>query len=134
MNYVQKILARQGLGVETGQFVRIRPRHILTHDNSSAVMAKWASISPNPVIADRSQPVLAIDHDIQNPAQTDKYSKISEFARKYSLDYYPPHSGIGHQIIVEQGYAFPNEIVVASDSHSNMYGGVGCLGKHSLSC
>ncbi|MBU0520280.1 homoaconitase, partial [bacterium] len=31
-------------------------------------------------------------------------------------------------IMVEEGYAWPGSLVVASDSHSNMYGGVGCLG------
>ncbi|MDP2362201.1 MAG: homoaconitase, partial [Ignavibacteria bacterium] len=36
--------------------------------------------------------------------------------------------GIGHQIMCEEGYAFPGTMVVASDSHSNMYGGLGCLG------
>eukprot|EP00158_Paraphelidium_tribonemae_P006540 Partr_v1_DN27874_c3_g1_i2_m22996 putative Responsible for the dehydration of cis-homoaconitate to homoisocitric acid (By similarity) len=30
--------------------------------------------------------------------------------------------------MIEEGYAFPNTITVASDSHSNMYGGIGCLG------
>jgi homoaconitate hydratase len=30
--------------------------------------------------------------------------------------------------MIEQGYAFPNTMAVASDSHSNMYGGIGCLG------
>ena len=30
--------------------------------------------------------------------------------------------------MVEEGYAFPGTLTVASDSHSNMYGGVGCLG------
>lgn len=30
--------------------------------------------------------------------------------------------------MVEEGYALPNTLMVASDSHSNMYGGVGCLG------
>lgn len=28
----------------------------------------------------------------------------------------------------EEGYAFPGTMTVASDSHSNMYGGLGCLG------
>ena len=28
----------------------------------------------------------------------------------------------------EEGYAWPGTMVVASDSHSNMYGGLGCLG------
>jgi homoaconitate hydratase len=30
--------------------------------------------------------------------------------------------------MVEEGYAFPLTMTVASDSHSNMYGGLGCLG------
>lgn len=30
--------------------------------------------------------------------------------------------------MVEEGYAWPLSLVVASDSHSNMYGGIGCLG------
>lgn len=28
----------------------------------------------------------------------------------------------------EEGYAWPLTMAVASDSHSNMYGGLGCLG------
>jgi len=30
--------------------------------------------------------------------------------------------------MVEQGYAWPGTVAVASDSHSNMYGGIACLG------
>ena len=30
--------------------------------------------------------------------------------------------------MIEQGYAFPGTLTVASDSHSNMYGGIGSLG------
>ena len=44
------------------------------------------------------------------------------------MDFYPAGRGIGHQILVEEGYAFPHTLTVASDSHSNMYGGVGCVG------
>src|SRR6202030_1698585 len=32
------------------------------------------------------------------------------------------------QVLVEEGYAFPHNLTVASDSHSNMYGGVACVG------
>lgn len=30
--------------------------------------------------------------------------------------------------MVEEGHAWPGTVTVASDSHSNMYGGIGCLG------
>jgi homoaconitate hydratase len=57
-----------------------------------------------------------------------KYATIEAFARNQNVDFYPAGRGIGHQILVEEGYAFPQTLTVASDSHSNMYGGVGCVG------
>ena len=76
------------------------------------------------------QPVFTLDHDVQNksPKNLAKYTAIEEFARKHGIDFFPAGRGIGHQILVEEGYAFPNTLTVASDSHSNMYGGVGCVG------
>jgi homoaconitate hydratase len=71
-----------------------------------------------------------LDHDVQNKSETNlkKYRQIEEFASKQGVDFYPAGRGIGHQIMVEEGYAWPGTMTVASDSHSNMYGGVGCLG------
>jgi homoaconitate hydratase len=57
-----------------------------------------------------------------------KYAAIEAFARKNGVDFYPAGRGIGHQVLVEEGYAFPSTLTVASDSHSNMYGGVGGVG------
>lgn len=36
--------------------------------------------------------------------------------------------------MIEEGYAFPGVMTVASDSHSNMYGGVGCVGTPIVRC
>jgi homoaconitate hydratase len=44
------------------------------------------------------------------------------------VEFYPAGSGIGHQIMVERGYVVPGSFVVASDSHSNMYGALGAVG------
>jgi homoaconitate hydratase len=76
------------------------------------------------------QPVFTLDHDVQNRSAKNlsKYASIEEFARQHKIDFYPAGRGIGHQVLVEEGYAFPYTLTVASDSHSNMYGGVGCVG------
>ena len=81
-------------------------------------------------IHDHAQPVVVLDHDVQNRSAKNlaKYASIESFARKHSIDFFPAGRGIGHQVLVEEGYAFPQTLVVASDSHSNMYGGVACLG------
>jgi homoaconitate hydratase len=76
------------------------------------------------------QPVFALDHDVQNKSEKnlEKYGKIEQFAKDHQVDFYPAGRGIGHQIMIEEGYAFPYTLTVASDSHSNMYGGIGALG------
>lgn len=115
--------------VKAGDFVTIRPEHVLTHDNTAPVMKKFAVMGAERV-ADPRQPVLALDHDIQNTSETNlaKYRRIEEFARSQGVDFYPAGSGIGHQIMVEQGYVTPGAFVVASDSHANMYGALGAVG------
>jgi len=115
--------------LRTGDFVSIRPFHTLTHDNSSAVMSKFKAIGAKKIY-DPKQLVFALDHDIQNrdAANLKKYNSIEAFAREHRVDCYPAGSGIGHQIMVERGYVLPGTFVVASDSHSNMYGALGAVG------
>jgi len=81
-------------------------------------------------IKDPAQIVMTLDHDVQNKTEKNlsKYQNIEKFAANQGVDFYPAGHGIGHQIMVEEGYAWPGTIAVASDSHSNMYGGIGCLG------
>src|SRR5438105_4925980 len=135
LTLVEKIAARHADGlaagtvVRAGDFISIRPRHVMTHDNTGAVIPKFKQIGAT-TIADQAQPVFAIDHDIQNvtPKNLEKYAKIEAFAREHGIDYYPPGTGISHQVMVEQGYVVPGALVVASDSHSNLYGAMAALG------
>jgi homoaconitate hydratase len=115
--------------LRAGDVVSLRPRHILTHDNTAAVMEKFKAIGAQ-AVADSKQPVFAMDHDIQNQSETNlaKYASIKEFASQNAIHYYPPGIGIGHQVMVSMGYVLPGTLVVASDSHANMYGALGALG------
>jgi len=115
--------------LRTGDFVSIHPRYVMTHDNTSAVMSKFKGIGAKK-IHDPKQLVFALDHDIQNQDESNqkKYRAIEAFAKEHGVDFYPAGSGIGHQIMVERGYVVPGSFVVASDSHSNMYGALGAVG------
>src|ERR1700686_1154218 len=115
--------------LRTGDFLSLRPHHVMTHDNTSAVMSKFKGIGAKK-IHDPKQLVFALDHDIQNKdeANLKKYRAIEAFAKEQGVDFYPAGSGIGHQIMVERGYVIPGSFVVASDSHSNMYGALGAIG------
>jgi homoaconitate hydratase len=115
--------------LRAGDFVSIRPTRTMTHDNTSAVMSKFKAIGAKNIF-DPRQLVFALDHDIQNheEANLKKYRSIELFAVEHGVDFYTAGSGIGHQIMVERGYVLPGTFVVASDSHSNMYGALGAVG------
>lgn len=132
---IEKIAGRFAVGIDdpaavrSGDFISIRPAHVMTHDNTGAVIPKFKSIGAK-TIANPRQPVFALDHNVQDSSDANKkkYAAIEAFAVEMGVDFYPAGRGIGHQIMVEEGYIFPGTMVVASDSHSNMYGGLGCLG------
>src|SRR5213078_1182981 len=121
-------LAR-GTVVRSGDFISIRPRHVMTHDNTGAVIPKFKQIGAI-TIADPAQPVFAIDHDIQNTSAENlaKYAKIEAFAREHGIDFYPAGTGISHQVMGEQGYRGSGRAGGGRHSHSKLYGAMAALG------
>lgn len=140
LTLIEKLAARHAEGlkpghvVRSGDFITIRPCHVMTHDNTGAVIPKFKEIfkaaGVSAKIFDPHQPVFAIDHDIQNttPENLGKYAKIESLANEHAIDFYPAGTGISHQVMVEQGYVRPGAMVVGSDSHSNLYGAMCALG------
>ena len=134
-NLVEKIVQKYAVGlpegkvVHSGDYVSIRPAHVMSHDNSWPVALKFKGLGAKKV-KDNRQIVNTLDHDVQNKSEKnlEKYENIKNFAKEQGIDFYPAGRGIGHQIMIEEGYAFPGNLTVASDSHSNTYGGVGALG------
>lgn len=134
-NLIEKIAQKFAEGltpgheVHSGDYIYIQPAYVMTHDNTGAVIPKFRSIGASRM-ANPRQVVNTLDHNVQDSSEKnlEKYRKIEDFARSMGVDFYPAGRGIGHQIMCEEGYAWPGTMVVASDSHSNMYGGLGCLG------
>ncbi len=134
-NAIEKIVQRYAVDLAEGQFVRaeefltVRPLHVMTHDNSGAVLNKFHALGAQRV-ADSTQPVFALDHDVQNFSEDNlaKYARIESFAREQGIAFHPAGRGIGHQIMAEEGFARPGALVVGSDSHSNLYGALSAVG------
>ncbi len=116
--------------VRAGDMVIVKPSHVLTHDNTGAVMPKFSDAIGGTVVADPSQPVFALDHNVQDTSEANvaKYQRIEAFAKKHGIAFHPAGAGIGHQLMMENGFVLPGGLAVASDSHSNMYGALGAVG------
>ncbi|KAK5629349.1 hypothetical protein RRF57_005064 [Xylaria bambusicola] len=94
---------REGRKVKAGDYVTLRPHRSMTHDNSWPVITKFMEMGASKV-NDNKQVVMTEQN-------------LKKYARKD-----PAKHGIGHQIMVEEGYAWPGTVAVASDSHSPIYG------------
>jgi homoaconitate hydratase len=133
--YIHHIVERHAVGwtgafpPRAGDVVWLRPDRLMTHDNSSAVRARFDAMGGKRVAAPERL-LIALDHDVQNRSADNltKYAGIERFAEEQGIEFHAAGSGVGHQILVERGYARPGELVVAADSHANMYGATGCLG------
>ncbi|MFO7609985.1 MAG: homoaconitase [Candidatus Krumholzibacteriia bacterium] len=132
---IEKIVQSHAVGlapgaeVRAGDFVTLTPDHVMTHDNTSAVMGKFQGLGVAKVKIP-AQPVFTLDHNIQDLGEANqaKYRAIAEFAAAQGITAYGAGRGIGHQIMVEEGFVRPGGFCVASDSHSNTYGAVAALG------
>jgi homoaconitate hydratase family protein len=127
--FAEKVLARAAgtAGVVPGQIVTVRPDHLLTHDNTSAIVGKIEKDLEKHGVVSTEVPIIVLDHVI--PASDEKtatgHKKIRDFVAKYKIKhFYDVGVGVCHQVVVEKGLALPGRVLVGSDSHTCAYGAV----------
>jgi 3-isopropylmalate/(R)-2-methylmalate dehydratase large subunit len=128
--FAEKILAQKSgrSEVRPGEIVTVRPDHLLSHDNTAAIVEKIAADLEKFGVADPDLHVVVLDHVV--PAATEKdaqnHKSIREYVRKYGVrHFFDVGAGVCHQVMVEKGLALPGMLVVGSDSHTCMYGALG---------
>ena len=132
MTFVEKILAKYaGLNnVGTNQIVTVHPDHLLTHDNTAAIIQKITPELGKYGIYSKSLPIIVIDHVI--PAASEKtaanHKIIREFVKTHDIkNFFDVGIGICHQVVVEKGLALPGKLLLGSDSHTCSYGAIGAF-------
>jgi 3-isopropylmalate/(R)-2-methylmalate dehydratase large subunit len=125
--FAEKILAKKaGLKeVVPGQIVTVKPEHLLTHDNTAAIIGKIGADLDKYGVVNPDLSVIVIDHVV--PASDEKtatnHKKIREFVKKFGIkNFFDVGEGVCHQVVIEKGFAVPGTIVVGSDSHTCSYG------------
>jgi homoaconitate hydratase family protein len=132
MTFAEKILAKYGNQntVEPNQIVTIQPDHLLSHDNTAAIIQKIQPELKKYGIHNPNLPIIVLDHVI--PAASEKtatnHKLIREFVKTHKIkNFYDMGTGICHQIVVENGHALPGKILLGSDSHTCSYGAIGAF-------
>lgn len=128
--FAEKILAKNaGLAeVVPGQIVIVRPHHLLTHDNTAAIIEKIENELDKYGVVNPELSIIVLDHVV--PAANEKtaanHKKVRDFVEKHGIkNFFDAGEGICHQVTIEKGLAMPGTIIVGSDSHTCSYGSLG---------
>ncbi|MCX7829460.1 MAG: 3-isopropylmalate dehydratase large subunit [Acidobacteria bacterium] len=130
--FAEKVLMKKAAleKISVGQIVIVKPDHLLTHDNTSAIVSKVEEDLKKYGIISKSLPIIAIDHTV--PAVDEKtasgHKKIRDFVKEYDIEnFFDVGEGVCHQLVVEKGFAKPGRLILGSDSHTCMYGALNCF-------
>ncbi len=130
--FAEKILKKYGKKdeVKPSQIVTVKPDHLLTHDNTAAIIQKIDSELSKYGVYSKDLSVIVLDHVV--PAASEKtatnHKKIRDFVKKFKIkNFFDAGEGICHQIVLEKGLGLPGKLILGSDSHTCSYGAVGAF-------
>src|SRR5512138_3173717 len=139
MTMVEKILARAcGLpSVKAGDVVEPRVDLAMSHENAALVLNQLEEIYKGTGLETKvwDPDKIAIIFDHRVPAESSKTAtnqkKVREFVGKQGIrkfhDIRGDVGGICHQVLPENGYVRPGQVLVGTDSHTTTHGALGAF-------
>jgi 3-isopropylmalate/(R)-2-methylmalate dehydratase large subunit len=139
MTLVEKILSRATgqAAVRAGDVVEPCVDLAMSHENGALVINQFMEIYQGTGMESRvwdpERIVLVFDHRV--PAESAKTAtnqkKVREFVAQQGInkfhDIRGDEGGICHQILPENGYILPGQVVVGTDSHTTSHGALGAF-------
>jgi 3-isopropylmalate/(R)-2-methylmalate dehydratase large subunit len=128
----EKILSRAShtTDVRPGQIVDVDVDLLYMHEMLAMALLPFNEIGTMKVW-DPNKIVVTLDHWVPPPTPeiAKMHQTIRDFCRKQGIRRFHDvgDHGIVHQLIAERGYAQPGDLVIGSDSHTNMVGAVGAF-------
>ena len=128
--FAEKFFSKKaGRTVVPGTIVTLKPDYVLTHDNTAAIYSTFKKMG-GVKVDNPDQLLIILDHIV--PAANEKAAQNHQTIRKFVAEqgiknFYDVGRGICHQVAVEEGFGFPGNFLVGSDSHTVTYGAVGAF-------
>jgi 3-isopropylmalate/(R)-2-methylmalate dehydratase large subunit len=139
MTYVQKLLAK-ACGKDTvavGEILELPVHLAMSHENAALVINQFNEIfkgtGREPRVWDPERIAIIFDHRV--PAESSKtatnHKRTREFVARQGItkfhDVRGDVGGICHQILPENGYVRPGQVLVGTDSHTTTHGALGAF-------
>jgi 3-isopropylmalate/(R)-2-methylmalate dehydratase large subunit len=139
MTAVEKILARASgkQGVRTGDIVEPTVDLAMSHENAALVLNQFKEIfegTGRPARPfDPAKIVIVFDHRVpaESPKTATNHKRVRAFVAEHGIrrfhDIRGDVGGICHQVLPENGYVRPGQVVVGTDSHTTSHGALGAF-------
>jgi len=139
MTVVEKILARASgrQEISAGEVIEPAVDLAMSHENGALVinqfLAVFAGTGLEPKIWDPSKIAIIFDHRVpaESPKTASNQKKIREFVAEQGIarfhDIRGDEGGICHQILPENGYVRPGQVLLGTDSHTTTHGALGAF-------
>jgi 3-isopropylmalate/(R)-2-methylmalate dehydratase large subunit len=131
MTMAEKILARTSgnESIKAGQYLTAVVDRMMLHEGFilSAMTLQKMGVK---ALHDPDRVVVMFDHYF--PAPNIKMADGHMFGRSavktYDIKNFLGHPGVCHQVMCEQGFVLPGQLILGTDSHSTTYGALGAAG------
>ena len=127
----EKILSeKSGVDAKAGDTVICTVDGALGTDASGPMAIDYFQAMNGTRVADPDRLLFALDHYAPPPTQkaAAHLNTVRAFCAEHGITCHETGEGIGHQLVVETGFARPGTLVVGADSHAVTYGAVNCFG------
>ncbi|WP_142860502.1 aconitase/3-isopropylmalate dehydratase large subunit family protein [Salinigranum halophilum] len=124
--------AKSGADVRAGEYVEAHIDVAMAHDITGPLAFDTFEevTGGDGTLFAPERTVFTIDHHA--PADgvqaANNHNRLREFAAEHGAAQYDVGDGICHQVLVEEGFVGPGDLVIGADSHSTTYGGLGGFG------
>jgi len=132
MTFAEKLLAAKSGkdDVKAGDIVYVQPDRLMSVSASNAIPINYFRELGVNRVRDPEKIVLILDHETppNEPDHANSHALVREFAAEHGIGrFFDVGEGICHQLMIEQGLAFPGELILGKDSHTVTYGAVGAF-------
>lgn len=139
MTVVEKILARAAgrAAAHVGEVLEPKVDLAMSHENAALVVNQFVEIfsgtGREPKIWDPSKVAIIFDHRVpaESPKTATNQKKVRLFVADQGIrrfhDIRGDEGGICHQILPENGYVRPGQVLVGTDSHTTSHGALGAF-------
>lgn len=139
MTVVEKILARASgvASVKAGDVLEPKVDLAMSHENAALVINQFAEVyrgtALKPKPWDPGKISIIFDHRVpaESPKTATNQKKVRDFVTENRIgkfhDIRGDVGGICHQILPENGYVRPGQLIVGTDSHTTSHGALGAF-------